>query len=304
MFTRKQWALILSLLMFAALFRIAVAHWLPNDAPGDGVVYAQMARNLLEQHVYSHDSQPPYNPSLVRLPGYPLFLAGVYSIFGHTSNGAVRIVQAVIDTGTCALIALLAFVWQPDEAKKRFSAIAALALAAICPFTTIYAATILTEVPTNFLLMAMFVAATLALRTRFITEDTAEEKQKRFRRAILFWVVAGLIGGISVFFRPDNGLFVAAVGLTLVVASVWRFWSAPAKRSAPDKSGLRPHSKWIAQMLLCGTIFSISFAVLFIPWTARNWRLFHVFQPLAPAHADMPGEFVPRGYQLWVRSWI
>jgi len=169
---RRYLWIVISILVLGGAFRIAVAHWLPNDAPGDGVIYAQMARNVLEQHVYSHEAQPPYNPSLVRLPGYPLFLAGIYSIFGHTSNGAVRIVQALIDTATCGLIALLAFYWQPDEQKKRASAIAALVLAAICPFTTIYAATILTEVPTNFLIMAMLVATTLALRESFTTEDT------------------------------------------------------------------------------------------------------------------------------------
>ena len=43
---------------------------------------------------------------------------------------------------------------------------------------------------------------------------------------------------------------------------------------------------------------------MLVPWTIRNWRLFHVFQPLSPAHAEMPGEFVPRGYLLWVRTWL
>ncbi len=308
MFTRKQWALVLSLLIFAALFRIAVAHWLPNDTPGDGVVYAQMARNVLEQHVYSLDAQPPYNPSFVRLPGYPLFLAAIYSIFGHTNNGAVRIVQALIDTGTCALIALLAFLWQPDQRKKQVSAIAALALAAICPFTTIYAATILTEVPTNFLIMAMFVAATVALRGGSTT-DTSEGKQKKFNQEMVWWVIAGLIGAIAVFFRPDNGLFIAAVGLTLV-------WRALGIRLEPKRPRLEDSEQTevqararalhpaVARMLLHGAIFSVSFALLFVPWTVRNWRLFHVFQPIAPAHAEMPGEFVPRGYQRWVRSWI
>lgn len=302
MFQRKHWVIVLILLIAAAAFRIAVAHWLPNDAPDDGRVYAQFARNLLERNVYTHATEAPYDPSLIRLPGYPLFLAGVYSIFGHTNNGAVRIAQALIDTATCGLIALLAFWWQPEERKKRVSAIAALALAAICPFTTIYAATILTEVPTNFLVMAMFVAATLALRKGFAAEDTEE---KRFRRALFWWIVAGLIGGVAVLFRPDNGLFVAALGLTLVIGTIW---SAVAKRSgdgAPVASRWPQHSKRIvAQILLCGSIFSFTFMLVLTPWTIRNWRLFHVFQPLSPAHAEMPGEFVPRGYGLWLRTWL
>ena len=169
---QKKWFVFLALLVVAAGFRVAIAHWFPNDAPDDGRIYAQIARNVLEQHVYSHETAPPYDPSYIRLPGYPLFLAAVYSIFGHTNNGAVRIAQALIDTGTCALVALLAFYWQPDEKRKRATAIAALALAAVCPFTTIYAVTILTEVPTNFFVVAMCLAATLAFRNSFTTEDT------------------------------------------------------------------------------------------------------------------------------------
>ena len=307
--TRKQWLLIGALLVVAAAtFRIAVAHWLPNDGPDDGRVYAQMARNLLEQHVFSHDAQPPYQPSLIRLPGYPVFLAGVYSIFGHTNNGAVRIVQALIDTATCGLIALLAFYWQPNEKRKVASAIGALALAAVCPFTTIYAATILTEVLTNFLMVAMFVAVTLAFR-RSTTEDIEEEKKRNFKRALLWWMVAGLLGGLNVLFRPDSGLFVAAVGLTLAGTMIWSV--IRRKRSAENdpkrrrRFALPAHSKKLfASGLISGVLFSVAFAAALTPWTIRNWRVFHQFQPLAPAHGEMPGEFVPRGYNLWLRTWL
>ncbi len=291
----------------AGSFRIAVAHRWPNDAPDDGKTYAQIARNVLEQHVYSHDTEAPYDSSLIRLPGYPLFLAGIYSIFGHTNNGAVRIVQALIDAGTCALVALLAFYWQPDEERKRATAFAALVLAAVCPFTTIYAATILTEVPTTFLVMGMCLAATLAFRT---------ESRKR---SLTWWLVAGLLGGLAVLFRPDSGLFVAAAGLTLVITGL--IWSAPAERSgdgaldaAPvDKSRsiqsgvalrLPPHSKTFSRTFVAGAVFSLAFVIVLVPWTIRNARVFHLFQPLAPSHGEMPGEFVPRGYNSWLRTWL
>src|SRR5438132_2272884 len=210
---RLELLVIVALLVLAGAFRVCVAHWLANDAPEDGKVYAQIARNVLEQHVYSHETQAPYDPTLIRAPGYPLFLGVIYKVFGHTNNGAVRIVQALIDTGTCALVALLAFYWQPDETRKRATAIAALALAAVCPFTTIYAATILTEVPTTFLVMAMFLAATFAFRNGFATEDTeGSEKSSSFKRALLWWLAAGLCGGLAVLFRPDSGLFALAIG--------------------------------------------------------------------------------------------
>jgi hypothetical protein len=304
----KPWIPFIALLAVAGAFRLAVAHWLPNDAPDDGRVYAQMARNLLEQHVYSHDTQAPYSPSLIRLPGYPLFLTAIYSIFGHTNNGAVRIIQALIDTATCGLIALLAYYWQPDEEKKRVSAIGAMALAAVCPFTTIYAATILTEVPTNFLIMAMFVAVSLGFR-KLTTEDTGKSHKKAFA----WWAVAGLIGGVAVSMRPDSGLFLAAVGITLAVAIIWSAAASVARRrsgSTGDENddpkrrrrfALPAHSKLL---VLAGLLFSISFALVLTPWTIRNWRVFHLFQPLSPAHGEMPGEFVPRGYTLWVRTWL
>src|SRR4030095_7524303 len=130
---KGKWVFV-CLIVLAATFRISVAHWLPNDVPDDGRVYAQISRNMLERHVYSHDSEAPFAPSLIRLPGYPLFLAAIYSVFGHINNGAVRITQALVETGTCLLIAVLAFYWQPDEKKKRASALAALVLAAVCPF--------------------------------------------------------------------------------------------------------------------------------------------------------------------------
>src|SRR5262245_19401207 len=215
-----KWILAFAVLLFiAATFRISVAHWLPNDTPDDGRVYAQLARNVLEQHVYSHDPEAPFSPSLIRLPGYPLFLASIYSVFGHANNGAVRIVQALIDTGTCALIALLAFDWQPDEKRKRFAALAALALSAVCPFTVIYTATILTAVLTNFLLVALLLAVTFALRKTSTTEDT-EENPSRFKKALVWWCLAGLIGGVAVMMRPDAGLFLAAVGITLVIGGL------------------------------------------------------------------------------------
>ncbi len=235
---QKGW-LVYGLLLFAAFtFRAAVARFLPNDEPDDGRIYAQFARNLLEHHVYSPAADPPYSPSLIRLPGYPGFLAAVYAVFGHLDNTAVRIIQALIDTASCGLIALIVFHWEPDEKRKRPASIVALALAAICPFTTIYVATILTETITIFLAIAMCLAATLAFKS-----STVE-------RSMVLWFITGLIAGIAVLFRPDSGLFAAAI------------------------------------------------------WTIRNWRLFHVFQPLAPPHAEMPGEFVPHGYLRWLRTWL
>ena len=267
--SKKKWVVYALLLLVALGFRLFVALRLPNDEPDDGRVYAQIARNMLEQHVYSIESQAPYTPTLIRLPGYPLFVAAIYAVFGHGNNTAVRVAQALLDTITCALIAWVVFEWS----RKRWAAMLALGLAAVCPFTAIYVATILTEVPTNFLAVAMVLTATFAFKA--VTR----------KRAFLWWIVTGLLAGVAVFFRPDSGLFAAAIGLTLML---------------PALSGFRK----FREATLYAAVFSIAFCLVLAPWTIRNWRLFHVFQPLSPAHAEMPGEFVPRGYLLWVRTWL
>src|SRR5262249_20597934 len=89
-------------------FRLFLALRLPNDEPDDGRLYARIATNVLEHRSYSIETEDPYSPTFIRVPGYPLFLAGVYAVFGHGNNRAVRIVQAGLDTITCWLIALLA----------------------------------------------------------------------------------------------------------------------------------------------------------------------------------------------------
>jgi hypothetical protein len=284
---RRSGILVYALLLVGAFsFRVAVARFLPNDAPDDGRVYAQIARNVLEQHTYSHETEPPYAPSLIRLPGYPLFLAGVYSLFGHNDNTAVRIVQALIDTATCGLIALVAFFWEPDEERKRRSSIWALGLAAVCPFTTIYVATILTETATMFFAVAMCLTGTLALRA------TTQSK------ALWLWVATGLIAGFAVLFRPDSGLFALAIGITLVVATLGRAGDVKLSKRREEILYRTARASYL------GAVFSLAFCLVLVPWAIRNYRVFHLFQPLAPAHAEMPGEFVPRGYLSWLRTWI
>lgn len=277
---KKLWLLYVLLILLALSFRLFIAIRLANDEPDDGRVYSQIARNVLEQHVYSHDTQPPYEPSLIRLPGYPFFLVGIYKLFGIGNNTAVRVAQALIDTATCILIAWVAFEWAITDERKHRAALIAFALAAVCPFTAIYVATILTEVSTNFLAVAMVLTATLAF------------KSPVRRKALPWWVFTGLIAGMAVLFRPDSGLFAAAIGATLVLSSVIGNRNADAKLTR------------LRQSIVSASLFSIAFCVALIPWTIRNQRVFHVFQPLAPAHAEMPGEFVPRGYLLWVRTWL
>ena len=273
--------LAVSLVLLTLTSRICLAYFYPVDGPGDGVIYTQIAKNIIEQNVYSLESQAPFTPTLVRLPGYPLFIAAVYSIFGHDNNTAVRVVQAVFDAATCVLVALLAFLWTEDDERKRRNAMWAFLLAALCPFIAIYAATLLTETLTTFLMAAMALTTTLAF------------KSASGKRSLLWWMLTGLLAGAAVLLRPDSGLFAGGIGLTLVVSGLFLTTDESPKFSAR-----------FLQVALRGSAFTLFFILVLTPWTIRNYRLFGVFQPIAPAHAEMPGEFVPLGYQRWLRTWV
>ncbi|MFL6228119.1 MAG: phospholipid carrier-dependent glycosyltransferase [Pyrinomonadaceae bacterium] len=288
---KKRQIIFLLLLAVTLTVRLCVAHYLATDEPNDGTVYAQLARNVLEHRGYSLAPEPPYDPTLIRLPGYPLFIAAVYAVCGHGNNAAVRVAQAFIDTASCALVALLAFLWQPVAVRKWRAAACALALACACPFVVIYAATILTETLTTFLALALACAATLALKSR------------RVRVRLSWWALAGLCAGAATLVRPDSGLFAAGVGLTLVVVQLCGARGGGEQKS--DAGGLAGgFARRFAGVLILGALFASVCALVLVPWTLRNKRVFHLFQPLAPVYANMPDEFVTRGYFRWVRTWI
>ena len=51
--------------------------------------------------------------------------------------------------------------------------------------------------------------------------------------------------------------------------------------------------------VVCVVLAMLPFAL----WTARNWRVFHVFEPLAPRYATDPGEPTDPGWQRWTKTW-
>ncbi len=240
-----------------------IAHLARID--GDTLLYGDIAKNWLEHGVYgvTQASATP-RPTLIRLPGYPLFLAACFRVFGIEHYTAVMGVQTVVDLFTCVVVSALA-----GRLFGRRAAIAALWLAALCPFTANYVAAPLTE--------------TLSLMCIAVAFYGLE----RWRASALgvnhwLWVIA-LALAYALLLRPEQGLLAAAV----LAAMGWLGWSA----------GRGVRSAWpMALAALC-------MALPLAPWTVRNWQTFHVVQPLAPRSATDPGELVPQGFQRWFRSW-
>jgi len=82
----------------------------------------------------------------VRAPGYSLFLAAIWKVVGHESVAAVRVVQALLGTGTCAAVFGLA---RAAGASHR-SALFATAMASVYPYLIYYTAPLGTEGPFAF----------------------------------------------------------------------------------------------------------------------------------------------------------
>jgi len=249
-----------------------------GQTTNDTRVYGEFAGNLLKYHVYGWTNivkgvllKP--QGTLIRLPGYPLFLAACFKLFGMENYIAVMFVEAAIDLWTCLLLGGLA-----ARIFGRRAGIAAVWLAALCPFTANYVAVPLTEIPTLFCMALAFYSVA---------------RWRKFGAGMNRWVYAiGAALGYAILLRPEQGLLAAAVVPAMVVILAQPeppYWDL---RHHFNASSLRP------VLLVCLlTILPL------VPWTIRNWRVFHVFQPLAPRYATDPGDRINYGFQRWFRTW-
>ena len=236
------------------------------------MIYGNIARNLLTHHIYSFAAEPgPFPPTIIRLPGYPLFLALCFLLFGLGNFAAAIWIQVVVDLVTCLLLALLA--------QRLFGARAALAcllLGCLCPFTANYTATPLTETLT----LASIAAAFFCF-----------DRWSRLPVLSNVWVLGiGVALAASLLLRPEQALLSVAV-LPAIALLSWR------RHAGSGTSGF-------LQGVLA-PVFGATLCVVLplVPWAARNWHTFHLFQPLAPRYATDPGEPIPLGFQRWYRSW-
>jgi hypothetical protein len=254
---RHWWIALLALAAGAAL-RLWFIHAYP-EILGDPLIYGSIAKNWMLHGVYGTTTSGTLRPTLIRLPGYPLFLMLCFKLFGMEHYHAVMYAQTVIDLATCLVVA--AFVRRIWNEKAAWWA---LWLAALCPFTANYAAVPLTET-----LELFSITVALDALARFL-------ETPRWSWALLealAWSYASLL-------RPDGAL----IAVALCPAMVWY-----------------GHKRWgtarMAKFALVAALISI---LPFIPWTIRNWRTFHVFQPLAPRSATDPGEDTFPGFNRWV----
>ncbi len=246
----------------------------------DSFVYGDLAKNWLQHGIYGLSGPDEISATYIRLPGYPAFLAAVFAIFGMEHYRAVLLVQMFVDLGTGFLIA--------DMARRLLSpraAKAAFLLAALCPFLASYAAAALTET------LEIFFTA-LALDFAIAGLETLEE------RRMLPWLGCGLATSAAILLRPDGGLVLLAIELSLAGLLI-RGWRGRRRAGAPA-----PHLLAVPHILKVGLILALVSLAPLVPWGLRNLRTLHRFQPLAPRYANEEDQFVPSGFNRWVKTWI
>jgi hypothetical protein len=254
------------------ILRLWMLSAFPQDN-GDALIYGGIAKNIVLHGAFAiTDGSGVVHSTLIRLPGYPLFLALCFRFFGIANYNAVAYLQIFLELGACLLLA--DFVRRISSPRAGLNT---LWLAAMCPFTAVYTSAPLTESLT-------FDAICLAL---WSLERYSSGMAKSKSEPGTAWRSLGLFTlaiSSAALLRPDGAL----LALALWPALLFSFRQA----GVPLRSALR-------NALLCGVISVLPFAL----WTARNWRTFHVFEPLAPRYANDPGEDPHLGWQHWVKTW-
>ena len=171
--------------------------------------------------------------------------------------------QAVIDLATCLLIA--GFVRQVCGTR---TAIVALWLAALCPFTANYVAMPLTETPSIFCVaLGLYAFAALLRRPHW-----------RWMLALAFaWSYAALL-------RPDGALLAIVFFPALILYGRSSLGFARSLRIA----------------LFCGLLAALPFVGMDLSQLADLPRI----SAACPRYANDPGEFIPLGYQRWTKTWM
>jgi hypothetical protein len=197
---RRRWA---TLFLAGLILRLPVLLLVaanPSRAvmPGDPPGYYQLALNLQERGIYSMSYGEPYRIDASRTPGYPLFLASVFSLAGGPSEFAVTLVQSLLHALSGVLLAVLG--------EKLFRSVPVgvmgALLWAVAPIPAIFAGLFLTEI----LFTALYLVLLLLL-----TDTT-----------LVRVAIAGALLGIAILVRPIGIVLWPSLLPALCVDSTWR----------------------------------------------------------------------------------
>jgi 4-amino-4-deoxy-L-arabinose transferase-like glycosyltransferase len=251
------WGLAL-LPLLAVLLRLAYGATLPPQIvvtfEADPLTYDQIARNLAAGRGFSGASfyYPPGtdNPTAFWDALYPLFLAAIYTLAGH-SVPLVRAIQALLGGAAVALTYALG-----AKLGGRPVGLLAAAVSAVYPFFIYYAGHLLTETLFMALILGIFVAGIRA----------QEGGQARW------FAATGLLTGLAALCRAEAFLF----GLAYVAWTAWRARAALARRLALAAAGLACVAAVMAPWVVRN---QLTFGAPVLTTTKLGYNLYKYYHP-------------------------
>ena len=251
------WGLVILPLLALAL-RLAYSATLPPRIvvtfEADPLTYDQIARNVLAGRGFTGASF--YYPPGTEVPTafwdalYPLFLAAVYALSGH-SIPAVRAAQALLG----ALAVAGTYLLGRQLARPAVGLLAA-AVSAVYPFFLYYSGQLLTETLFMALVVWLFVAGFAAVE----------------RRTALPFALTGALAGLAALARAEVFLF----GPLFILWCVWRASKLPVRRLRLAAAG---GLAMLAVMLPWGLRNEATHGQLIFTTTKLGYNLYKYYHP-------------------------
>lgn len=256
--TYKRW--LWAVILLALVLRLGTALVLGDTLEGpeqvriyDQVSYHALAQSLLAGRGYSfvkswYPFTPAYTPTAHWSFLYPLYLAGVYLLFGIHPLAA-RLVQAVI---SAVLGTWLTYRLGKKLFGERVGLLAGL-LSSVYIYLFFHDAALMTE---SFFTLG--VLAIMNVTLSLAGADPSALPAARFKR-FAPWLGLGLILGLTAVLRQTILLWIPFLFGWLLWSRGWKTW----------KESLLGFSLTSLVVLLC-----------ILPWTIRNWITYQAFLPL------------------------
>jgi hypothetical protein len=218
-------------LLLTAAVRAAWLAALPVDpiGPVDAEGFHLLAVNLLERNGFAIGWAPPFCPTAVRTPIYPLFLTGVYTLIGRAPERAV-LAHILLEVVTAALVMAWAreLTWAGPSSRRsmRGRREASQTAATMALAGALYAVNGLTQRFTGYLfaetLLLPALSGAVLLTLRLLRRPTGARA-----------AVTGLAWGAALLVKPNVQYLVAAVGALVTV----RLLSGACRSVAPHPAG-------------------------------------------------------------------
>ena len=201
---------------------------------GDANGYWHLGKQIAERSEYTIYDPPR---RVLRMPGFPVLLAGCISLFG-SSQWPARLVLSVVGTVACGLV-----YWLGCELVDRRTGLVACGLAAVSPAIVGFTPLILSETMFAACLLASLIAMARLLRRH---QHAVGAPVGFLDRTTLLALLTGALVSVACYVRPSWLLVGPLFGLALVLMSKFR------------------------QVAMVHAVLLVAGMIVLLPWGYRN----------------------------------